>query len=72
MKFDYGYIHPNFDPTDMEEYSRVINIVRNIAIEPLVDKIVVSQHSYNVLEDAAHESMKGRGHQCYGKEVVIG
>lgn len=67
-----GYIHPNFSPSDPAKYLEVVNKLRNMA-EHILDKdvIYVSKEEYDVLEDAAHPTKKGHGHQVYGKRIII-
>lgn len=69
MKSDY--IHPNFSPSDPNKYLEVVNRLRDIAEHTHEDTIYVSQEEYDVLEDAAHPTKKGHGHQVYGKQIII-
>jgi len=68
---DNGYIHPNFSPSDKDKYLELVEALRKYHSE-LVSKdgvIYVTKEEYQILEDAAHPSMKGKGHQVYGIEI---
>ena len=68
---DDDYIHPNFDPEDKGIYLEVVRQLREKATTTDENPILVSEYIYSVLEDAAHETMKGKGHQVYGIEIKI-
>lgn len=65
------YIHPNFKPTDKNKYLELVNRLREMCWNTQLTQIEVSQEEYNILEDASHSSMKGKGHQVYGVEVIV-
>ncbi len=69
--FDDNYIHPNFSPTDQDKYLEVVMKLRDTADQTDDDVIYVTKEEYDILEDAAHKSMKGQGHQIYGKEIRV-
>lgn len=64
------YIHPNFNPTNKGKYT---DLVCRLRVESMsdVDFLYVSKEEYAILEDAAHPSMKGKGHQVNGIEVKV-
>lgn len=66
-----NYIHPNLNPSDLDKYLSLVNKLRTLAIDTNVDTLFVTKEEYNILEDSANETMKGRGHTVYGKEVEI-
>lgn len=66
-----NYIHPNFNPTDKDAYLSVVNKLRDKALTMDDDVIYVSQEEYDILEDASHHTMKGKGHQVYGIEIKV-
>jgi len=66
-----NYIHPNFNPSNLESYLLLVTRLRTLAQDPNTDIVEVSQNEYNILEDAANPTMKGKGHTVYGKKVVI-
>ena len=65
------YIHPNFNPKDKNEYLDLINKLREKCLSTDLKKIEVSKKEYAILENASHSSMKNKGHQVYGVEVVM-
>jgi hypothetical protein len=65
------YIHPNFSPTNKDAYLNLVNRLREECWNTDLKKIEISQEDYDILEDASHPSMKGKGHQVYGVEIVI-
>jgi hypothetical protein len=67
-----NYIHPNFSPSDNQEYIDVVNAIRmKCSKMKSGDTLYITQEEYDILEDAAHETMKGQGHQCYGVFLEI-
>lgn len=67
-----NYIHPNFNPTSKDIYLNLVNKLRDKALTMNEDDIIyVSQNEYDILEDAAHPTMKGKGHQVYGIEIRV-
>lgn len=67
-----NYIHPNFNPTSKDIYLNLVNKLREKALTMNEDDIIyVSQNEYDILEDATHPTMKGKGHQVYGIEIRV-
>ena len=65
------YVHPNFLPADETKYLELISRLRTEGLDDSIEFIYVSKEEYGILEDAAHQTMKGKGHSVYGKEVKI-
>lgn len=72
MKYT-GYLHPNLHPTSKVKYLNVIERIREVFdIHNNVVKILIPKDQFDILEDAAHPTMKGKGHACYGVPIEIG
>ncbi len=66
-----NYVHPNFKPSNLDAYLEVVTRLRTLAQDTNADIVEVSQNEYDILEDASHPTMKGKGHTVYGKKVVV-
>ena len=66
-----NYIHPNLDPSNEGDYLELVIRLRELALDPDTDTIIISQQEYDILEDAAHPTMKDKGHTFYGKQVLV-
>ncbi len=69
---DKDYIHPNFNPSDKDEYLKLVGELRELCNHRVYPSLIlVSQRNWDILEDAAHPTKKGHGHQVMGVEIQV-